>query len=88
MPYTSALAQDTPARPLNTRQARDAELCNKAKSGRPETLAYGIIDDMTIPACNILWLTMHYFHPTFLLILCRSPKEVAAAIVAPSQPIT
>ncbi|KAL0018793.1 hypothetical protein WJX79_001916 [Trebouxia sp. C0005] len=32
MPYTSALAQDTPARPLNTRQARDAELCNKAKS--------------------------------------------------------
>ncbi|KAL3151589.1 hypothetical protein ABBQ38_012585 [Trebouxia sp. C0009 RCD-2024] len=31
-PYPAALAQDLSARPPNTRQARDAELCNKAKS--------------------------------------------------------
>ncbi len=54
MPYPSALAQDLSARPPNTRQARDAELYDKAKSGRPESLAGSIIDDMTIPACNTL----------------------------------
>lgn len=39
MPYPSALAQDFSARPSNTRKARDAERCAKAKSGRPESLA-------------------------------------------------
>ena len=31
---------------------------------------------------------MHCVHPTSLLILCRSPEEVAAAVLAPNQPIT
>ena len=89
MPYPSALAQDMPARPLDTRQAHDRELRDKAKSGRLETLAYSIVDDMTNTAYNILWFgRMHRFDRTSLLILCRSPKEVAAAMVAPSQPIT
>ncbi|DBA82660.1 TPA: hypothetical protein ACH3X1_006903 [Trebouxia sp. C0004] len=55
MPYPSALAQDLSACPPNTRQAGDAEQCDKAKSGRPESLACSIIDDMTTPACNTLW---------------------------------
>lgn len=56
MPYPSALAQSMPARPLDTRQAHDRELRDKAKSGRLETLAYSIVDAMTITAYNMLWL--------------------------------
>ncbi|KAL0031787.1 hypothetical protein WJX79_007442 [Trebouxia sp. C0005] len=33
MPYHSALPHELSARPPNSRQARDAELCDKAKSG-------------------------------------------------------
>lgn len=53
MPYHSALPHELSARPPNSRQARDAELCDKAKSGRPE-IACSIIDDMKISARTTL----------------------------------